>query len=254
MIKTALALAGRGLHVFPCLPRRKEPATPHGCKDATVDTDVIHQWWDMQPAYNVAIATGIISKMFAVDVDGFDAECELRKLESECGELPPTVESITARGRHLLFQHPGGIIPNSASKIAPGIDTRGDGGYVLAPPSVHPSGRAYVWSVDCAPTIAAAPAWLVEKIAAPTNDHGTPLPTPPTVWRELVEHGVVEGTRNHTVTRLAGHLLHRRIDPYVALELLQAWNAARCTPPLPASDITRIVNSICGRELKKCRP
>ena len=143
---------------------------------------------------------------------------------------------------------------NTAGRIAPGIDTRGDGGYVLTPPSVHPSGRAYAWSVDSANTIAAAPAWLVEKIAAPTNGQGTPLPTPPSAWRELVEHGVGEGTRDCTVARLAGHLLHRRIDPYVALELLQAWNAVRCTPPLPADDIIRIVNSICGREVQKCRP
>ena len=119
MIKAALALAGRGLHVFPCLPRRKEPATPHGCKDATVDPDVIRRWWGTQPAYNVAVATGIISKMFAVDIDGFDAECELRKLESECGELPPTVESITARGRHLCSSTPAASSPTRPARSRP---------------------------------------------------------------------------------------------------------------------------------------
>ena len=169
---------------------------------------------------------GPASKAFVLDVDGLDAECELRKLEAEYGELPPSVEVVTARGRHVWFRYPDRPVKNTAGKIAPGIDTRGDGGYVLTPPSVHPSGRAYAWSVDSANTIAAAPAWLVEKIATPTNGQGTPLPTPPSAWRELVEHGVGEGTRDCTVARLAGHLLHRRIDPYVALELLQAWNRA----------------------------
>ena len=166
MIRTALALARRGLHVFPCLPRGKEPATAHGCKDATTDADTIRQWWREQPDYNVAVATGAASKMFVLDVDGLDAECELRKLEAEHGELPPSVEVDYSRGRHIWLRYPDRPVKNTAGKIAPGIDTRGDGGYVLAPPSVHPSGRAYAWSVDCAKAIAAAPDWLIEKIAA----------------------------------------------------------------------------------------
>ena len=71
---------------------------------------------------------------------------------------------ITARGRHLFFKMPETPVRNSTSKIAPGIDVRGDGGYVLAPPSVHPSGRLYCWSVDSADTFAAAPEWLLDKL------------------------------------------------------------------------------------------
>ena len=250
MIRTALALARRGLPVFPCLPRDKRPATPHGCKDATLDPDTIQRWWREQPEYNVAIVTGGISNMFALDVDGLDGQCELRKLEAKHCELPRTVEVITGDGLHLYFQCPDDLpIRNTASKIAPGIDTRGDGGYVLAPPSVHPSGKRYCWSVDSAKAIAAAPAWLIEKIAAPTNGPG--LPTPPAEWRELVGHGVAEGARDCTAARLAGYLLRRRVDPFVALELLQSWNATKCAPPLPAGDIARIVDSICAKELKR---
>jgi bifunctional DNA primase/polymerase-like protein/primase-like protein len=252
MVKTALALAGRGFPVFPCVPRSKQPATSHGCLDATIDADMIRRWWCEQPAFNVAVATGPASKTFVVDVDGLDAECELRRLEADHGELPPSVEVITARGRHIWFQYPPDRpVKNTAGKIAPGIDTRGDGGYVLTPPSVHPSGRPYAWSVDSAKTIAAAPAWLVEKIAAPTNGSGTPLPTPPSAWRELVECGVAEGARDDSTARLAGYLLRRSVDAFVTLELLQIWNASKCAPPLPASDIERIVASIAGKELKR---
>lgn len=247
---TALALARKGVAVFPCLPARKEPATPNGCKNASTDPDMIRHWWGLEPCYNVAVATGSVSKIFAVDVDGLDAEVALRKLEAEHGALPPTVETITARGRHLYFQMPDAPVRNSAGKIAPGIDVRGDGGYVLAPPSIHPSGRAYAWSVDSAGAIAAAPDWLLDKIAERSNG-GAVQPAPPSEWRALVANGVAEGARDCTVAKLTGYLLRRYIDPVVVLELMQLWNAARCVPPLPEEDVYRAVNSICGKELKR---
>ena len=131
MLRTALKLAGKGVRIFPCLPRQKVPATPHGCLDATTDSEVIRGWWRERPACNIAIATGTASDVFVVDVDGLDAECALRKLEAENGALPPTVEAITARGRHLYFKMPEMPVRNSAGKIAPGVDVRGDGGYVI---------------------------------------------------------------------------------------------------------------------------
>jgi hypothetical protein len=247
MLRSALTLASRGMAVFPCVPRDKRPATARGCLDATIDLDVIRQWWHHEPHYNVAIATGSVSKVFAVDIDGLDAESELRKLEAEHGALPATVEVITARGRHIYLQMPDSPLRNSAGKIGPGIDVRGDGGYVLAPPSIHPSGKAYAWSVDCAGAFAAAPDWLLAKIVERQNGRTA---TPPAEWRGLMA-GVGEGQRNTAATRLAGYLLRRRVDVIVALETLQLWNAQRCQPPLPACDIERIVNSIAGKELKR---
>jgi hypothetical protein len=249
VIRTALQLASCGLHVFPCRPRDKRPATTRGLRDATTDEDAIRRWWRLEPQYNVAIATGTVSGVFVLDVDGIDAESELRRLEKEHGQLPPSVEAITPRpGRHVYFRCPAAPLRNSAGKIAPGIDTRADGGYVIAPPSIHPSGRRYAWSVDTANTVAPAPDWLLDRITQHTNGSA---PTPPAEWRALVADGADEGQRDCSVTRLAGHLLRRHVDPCVVLDLLQVWNVARCTPPLPADDISRIVNSITGRELKR---
>jgi hypothetical protein len=248
VIKTAVQLAQRGMAVFPCMPCGRSPATAHGFKDATKDLDVIRGWWRAEPTYNIAIATGAVSGVFVVDVDGLDAEAELRKLEAEHGELPPSVEVITARGRHIYFKAPQVPVRNSAGKIASGMDVRGDGGYVLTPPSMHPSGRRYCWSVDSANTFAAPPRWLLDKITAPASGADA---APPSAWRELVKAGVAEGARDNTVARLAGYLLRRRIDPFVALELLQSWNATRCAPPLPEEDIERIVGSIAGKELQR---
>jgi hypothetical protein len=243
-----LALAARGLKVFPCRPRDKLPATEHGCKDATTDPDMIRRWWRAEPQCNVAIATGALSGIFVVDVDGLDAEFELRRLEAEHGALPPTVEVITGNGRHAYFKMPATPLRNSASKIAPHVDVRGDGGYVIAPPSIHPSGRAYAWSVDCASAIAAAPDWLLARIAEPERNGA---PTPPSEWRALVAAGVDEGARNCTIAKLSGHLLRRFLDPFVVLDLMQCWNAVRCRPPLPDADVTRIVDSICSKELRR---
>ena len=245
MIRTALCLAERGFYVFPCRPRDKQPATVNGLKDATIDFGVIERWWRQEPNFNVAIATGAASRVFVVDIDG--AEIELQKLEAEHGELPSSVEAITSRGRHVYFRWPDRPVRNSAGKLGTGIDVRGEGGYVLAPPSVHPSGKKYCWSVDSARAIAPAPAWLLDTIAAPAN--GVPVATPPSEWRALIEDGVGEGARDCTITRLVGHLLRRRIDPVVVVGLMQSFNATHCTPPLPPADIDRIVESIARREL-----
>jgi hypothetical protein len=248
MLSTARALAKKGLQVFPCLPRDKRPACANGVKDATADAAIIEQWWQARPDYNIAVATGAVSGIFAVDIDGTDGELELRRLEAEHGALPPTVEAITGDGRHCFFKMPEVPVRNSASRIAPGIDVRGTGGYVIVPPSMHPTGKRYAWSVDSAQAFAEAPLWLLARMGKPD---GTAHPTPPAEWRELVCAGVGEGERNATITRLAGYLLRHHIDPLVACELLKAWNASRCRPPLEDAELEKIVDSIAGRELKR---
>src|SRR5262245_4747454 len=248
MVRGALALAGKGLHVLPCLPRDKPPATANGLKAATTNPDTIRQWWQQDPQFNIAFATGEPSGIFVVDVDGIDAEAELRKLEGQHGALPPTVEVITARGRHIWFKMPDAPIRNSAGKLGPGLDIRATGGYVLAPPSIHPSGRRYEWSVDCASAIADAPAWLLQIIADSTNGNGKT--TPSSEWRDLIK-GVSEGARDCSLTKLCGYLLRRHVDPFITLELIRVFNATRCAPPLPDKDVERIVSSVAGLELKR---
>jgi hypothetical protein len=246
MEQIALALAQKGWRVFPCSVAGKVPVTEHGHLDATVDVVAIHQWWS-EKDYNIGIACGAASGIFVVDIDG--GEAELGRLEAQHGELPPTVEVITSRGRHLYFKYPNVSVPNSAGKICTGVDVRGEGGYVVAAGSMHPDGRRYRWSVDSASVIAEAPRWLIDLITAPTSGNG--VATPAFEWRTLVANGVVEGQRNTTIAKLAGLLLRRFVDPIVTLELLQAWNMVRCSPPLSPEDIERVVDSIAGRELRR---
>jgi hypothetical protein len=248
MIATALAFAARGMHVFPCWPRGKTPVPKRGLLEATRDTETIKSWWRRQPERNIAIRTGAVSNLIVIDVDSGEAESALARLEAEHSEsLPPSVEVITSRGRHIWFRHPGGKIPNSAGRIGGGIDVRGDGGYVLAPPSIHPSGRAYAWSVDSASAIAAAPQWLIDRPGA----RDTNGPTPAGEWEQLASEPIRDGARDVTLTRVTGHLLRHYVNVDVVLLSLLGINRAFCAPPLPDSDVRRIVNSIAGAELRR---
>jgi hypothetical protein len=247
----ALAYAKRGLWVFPCKPRSKEPGTWHGLKDATTDENIIAGWWRGNPHFNIGIATGEKSGVFVVDIDGEDGIRSMADLEDRHGVLPPTVESTTGRGLHLFFAYPEGrVVRNSVEALAPGVDVRGQGGSVIAPPSIHPR-CAYAWAADSAKAFGAAPDWLLALIAKPTNTR--PRAAAPEQWRALVQ-GVSEGARDSSITKLAGHLLRRRVDPIVVLALLQGFNATYCSPSLPEDDIVRIVDSISGRELKRRMP
>ena len=144
-----------------CQPRAKEPAIKRGFHAATTNPETIKRYWRIADR-NIGIPTGPVSGFWVLDVDGDDGEATLRGLEARQGSLPPTSEVITGNGgRHLWFEYTGPI-PSTAGKIGIGIDTRGDGGYVVVPPSVHPNGRSYSWSVDSAGQIASAPDWLLK--------------------------------------------------------------------------------------------
>jgi hypothetical protein len=158
-LQAALDYAGRGLPVFPCVPREKIPATKRGFNDATTNPATIRRWWQATE-YNIGLRTGEPAGMWVVDIDGHDGADSLSALEAEHGVLPQTAEVITARGRHLWFKYTAPI-SCSTGRVGPGIDVRGDGGCIMAPPSIHPTGQLYTWWTD-RDCLAAAPDWLID--------------------------------------------------------------------------------------------
>lgn len=141
-----LKLAARGFQLFPCRPLSKEPAVRNWRKLATRDPKKLAHWFRDFPDANWAIATGRASGIFVVDLDGEQGERSWSELCQLNGGEVETLTVRTPRGRHLYFIYPAGtVIRNSASKIAPGVDIRGEGGYVLCPPSIHPTGTSYGW-------------------------------------------------------------------------------------------------------------
>lgn len=160
----ALAYAARGWAVFPC--NGKVPLTPHGCKDAALDDDLVARWWARWPAASVAIATGPASGLLVVDVDGPTGEETIVGLQLRHGRLPDAPWVRTGGGWHCYVAWPGGTDSlQSAGRLGPGVDTRGAGGYVIAPPSLHVSGRRYEWSSPG--PVEAAPAWLLQCLRPP---------------------------------------------------------------------------------------
>jgi hypothetical protein len=151
-LDVALEFARKGLPVFPCSPLDKKPLTPHGFKDATADEAQIRAWWGGWPNAMIAAPTGPASGVWALDPDvdpvkQLDGIAVLNQLVAQHGPLPQTLTSITPRGgKHLFFSwDPNVDIRNSESKVGPGIDVRGNGGYVILPPSRNGTGGAYQW-------------------------------------------------------------------------------------------------------------
>jgi len=235
---------------------------PHGLRDASSNPGTVHSWFG-DGNVNIGIVTGATSGVFVIDIDPRHGGDEsLAALEARFGPLPATWRFLTGGGgEHIVFQHPGNVIPNSANKLGVGIDIRGDGGYIVAPPSMHMSGRPYAISVDHHPdeiSLSEAPSWLLERLTR----RPTPLTTPgnkhadrmeQSDWRKIVTRSVPEGQRNQTIASVTGHLLRHRVDPFVTLALITAWNSARCIPPLSDDEVERTVRSIASREVERRR-
>jgi hypothetical protein len=135
-----------------CTSPAKHPRTGNGLHAATTDQETIHRWWRRWPNANVAVRTGAISGLVVLDIDPEHGGNEtLIQLLDRNGPMPTTIPINTgAGGRHLWFAHPGHPVRNSASQLGPGLDVRGDGGYVIAPPSVHVRGSRYTFATGAA--------------------------------------------------------------------------------------------------------
>lgn len=146
LLENALGYAARKWPVFPC-DVNKRPLVKNGFKVATRDEQQIHAWWTQWPTASIGMPTGAASGCWVLDVDMPDGPGSLERLLEVHGELPATLEQHTGGGgRQLFFKwDPARPIRNSAGQIGPGIDVRGEGGYVILPPSGHPSGGRYAW-------------------------------------------------------------------------------------------------------------
>jgi hypothetical protein len=252
MLDEVLRLAALGVRVLPCHSAPggccscgqypcgtenknagKHPCTRHGLKDATTNEQQIHAWATEYPGCNWAVATGL--GFGVLDVDGGKGRASLAVLEARHGKLPETLTCLTGRedgGEHRYFAcPPGHEIRNTAGRLGEGLDTRGAGGYVLVPCSVHRTGRTYEWENPDA-RIASAPAWLLDLITGPT----------PAMGRVPVRQiGILtEGRRNDGLFRY-GCALRRKGAEQADIEanLLEA-NTRRCYPPLAYQEVQKI--------------
>jgi hypothetical protein len=170
MLEAATTYAERGLLVFPLRPRDKIPATSDGFKSASAEPERVQAMWSGRAACNVGVACGSESGVLVLDIDGDDGRATLAAWEAEHEKLPATPTVATSKGFHFYFRHPGDsvAIRPSAGKAGKGIDIRTDGSYVVAPPSIHPSGAEYAWCHErwlSDLPLAPMPDWLIAKLA-----------------------------------------------------------------------------------------
>jgi hypothetical protein len=265
----ALHLASLGFHVFPlhspeviggcscgksdCSNVGKHPRTSDGFKAATVDPERIKSWWRKWPLANIGIATGKVSNLLVVDVDPRHGGWQsLETLMHRIGEVfSPTVEAITGDGRHFYFQMPEADIRNSSgehSSLGKGIDIRANGGYVVAAPSLHASGKRYEWATDEAP-LAHVPYGLLRELITPTRLIGFKQKrSNSNVTVQTWSGGAIaEGARNETLFRQAAALRGQGAHESEIFDALCTLNRS-CSPPLPEREISKVAASVMRYE------
>jgi hypothetical protein len=254
MINHALAYAARGFKVFPlhtpnaegrcschkdCGNVGKHPRTMNGLNDATSDAAKITDWFTTWKDANIGIATGEASGFIVLDVDPRHGGREsLKALLDRHGELAEKVYASTGGGGwHLLFRHPGfrvRNVQNRADKLGAGVDVRGDGGYIVAPPSLHASGKRYEWGGEFE-ALPEMPEWLKSILSEPVSS--------PQVFTDEAGQ-VTEGGRNNALTSLAGTMRRRGTSEEAIYAALTVENEKRCAPPLPDADVRKIAHSV----------
>ena len=235
----ALEYAGLGWAVTACKASSKEPATRNGYKNHSKNPEAIRRYWTDNPTHNLAIVCGEISGLLVLDVDARNGGLDtLAQLESQHGPLPktPTV-STPGGGQHFYFEHVEGV-RCSAGQLGAGLDIKAGGGYVLAPPSLHPNAGAYTWTTPPGNVWPAkAPDWLVGLLrqAGPRKTTGGNLGGEP----------IAEGQRNTTLTRLAGRYRADGLSENAIRAMLEVVNREQCDPPLPDSEIAQVAHNVC---------
>jgi P4 family phage/plasmid primase-like protien len=224
----------------------KHPRTRHGVKDATTDHDQVRRWWADDPLANVGIATGAETGILVLDVDPrHGGTSTMEKLQAELGPLPATVTASTGGGgRHLMFAYPSFRVrkDTNGKSLGPGVDILSDGCIMVAPPSRHVSGKRYRWEEgksfrDLEPATLPE-AWLDRlrgKTAAESVSDGAQTPA---------EGLVLEGHRNNYLTSIAGTMQRIAASPEALAAALAAENRVKCSPPLSATEVEKIVTSV----------
>ncbi len=217
-----------------------------GIKEATKDRITIQLWWDKWPNANIGIATGLVSGLFVVDIDGEKGKQTMRQLQRRYGKISTRV-ARTGNGAHLFFRNGGNEIKNHVG-IVPGVDVRGCGGYVVAPPSKHISGRRYTFINDS--DLREAPRWVLQMVA-PKNVTPTYTPKRQDRPKEPLKvewvHDIPEGGRNKKLSQIAIGLV--KYENYSGDDLerfMKEVNRTKCSPPVN----DRELRNICRKALR----
>ena len=257
-LQWALQYADMGLSVFPLIPNRKEPATSHGFKEATRNKEQIENWWKYNPEYNVGIATGALASgeyLFVIDIDidvskGKNGQEAITEFEHEHGRFPTTAESRTPRGgRHLLFKSKAAV--KCSTDLYNGVDVRGIGGYIVAPPSTV-NGTRYRWiNPPIIAPIAEADTKVFTFLSPVPKDFDKRAASSSTF---SMPETIDEGSRTNSLIKLVGSLQSKGLSDEAIRAAVYSENDSRCNPPLTEQELERTVFSALRRWRKGTSP
>lgn len=235
-LEAAREYVTRGFSVIPLKPRDKKPLIPWKEYQGRQATQEEIAEWFSDGKNNIGIVTGEISGLAVVDFDTKEA-VELAKAQN----FPKTPLVKTGKGYHAYCLYRDGVRNFQKRDDLPGIDLRGDGGYVAAPPSTHESGAVYEWlkgrSLDDLP-LAEIPEWVL----ATKPEHKATV-------TDLFK-GAVKGNRNDALARVAGSIIKKGDSQEDAIDFCLTWNATRCNPPLNEQEVTTTVKSIYAAHIR----
>ena len=237
LLKSALEYAKMGFGVFPLYPKGKNPLTQHGYLDATTDEKQIIAWWMRWPDANIGIAIG--DKFVVIDLDveedrGINGYHTLMEWERENGKLPETVMSITGRnGYHYIYRTERPY--KNAVGIREGVDIRGEGGYIVAPPSIHPNGRRYEWEQAPDEYQIAQADNLVERFLQEERQEKQGYFSSPET--------IPQGERNSTLHKMACSMRAKGYAESAIRAAVAAENTEKCNPSLSDREIDTIITS-----------
>ncbi|MBP2642600.1 MAG: hypothetical protein H6Q67_487 [Firmicutes bacterium] len=234
----AMSCARRGWSIIPV--NGKRPLMQDWPNKGSISESIITEWFKQWPTMNYGIVTGRVSGIVALDVDG-EAGCEsLQQLEEGYSKLPDTPEVLAGGGgRQLFFRYPIGHEIGNRTGLFPGIDIRGNGGMVVGAGSVHPdTGKAYEWECLYSPEdvpLADVPEWLLAMLTRPPQIEQT---------AGAEDDYIPEGSRNATITKIAGSLWRQGLDQVELFDALSKINEKRCLPPLNDQELQTIAQSM----------
>lgn len=233
-----------GLALFPVKAADKIPMTANGFKNATSNLAAYKELHNNKP-HNIGMPTGAVNGGFVLDIDPRHGGNEtFAQLISEHGPLPPTWQAKTqSGGTHYFFKWDDNRPVGNRANVLPGLDIRGDGGYVLLPPSQVTGTYEWVRSPSKYELLP-APEWLWTILDESTNQ------------REAIDfsryaNGIEDGQRNESFTKIIGTLLGRGIDMHLAWALVTSYNLTHCQPPLEEAELLKTFRSIANREISK---
>src|SRR5262245_8080146 len=228
-------------HKTDCQNVGKHPRVMNGVSDATTDHDTIAERWDIWEDANIGVEMGETAGCFTLDVDPRHGGDEtLAEMERKHGKLPETRTQDTGNGAHMLFKYPNFKLRNmNRGELGLGLDIKSDGGYIVAAPSLHISGKRYRWR-NAAP-IVDAPAWFLKLLQEAMYKKNLSASSE-------VGESIPDGKRDETLTSLAGSMRRRGMDAAEIEAALTVVNERRCKPPLSPNQVRKIANSVSRYE------